>query len=262
MREIMALYKANVKNREIKYPFWLVEHVLWKPFLISNAPNGTPTDVSNSKKKLTATESRSSQKTVISEIANEWLPPVIADLDELAFNRETDWSKRNGQKPEKAFETKLRIAFTLLGFQATELGQGTGRQPDGFAISVNGSQGDYAIVYDAKARSDYFSVRTADREIIEYIRKKGEELKKRRVSRSYFLIVSSDFDQSSKDLTILKDVFRLTRVPVIMIKAVDLLYLIEQKLKDIELTHERLEQLFLDTGILTREKIIDTLFRA
>ncbi len=44
-----------------------------------------------------------------------------------------------------------------------------------------------------------------------------------------------------------------------MIKAVDLLFLIEEKLKDTDLTHERLEPLFLETGILTREKIVDIL---
>ena len=93
----------------------------------------------------------------------------------------------------------------------------------------------------------------------EYIRKKGEELRRRRVNRFYFLIVSSDFDQSATSLSRIKDVFRLTRVPIIMIKAVDLLFLIEEKLKDTELTHDRIEQLFLETGILTREKIVDIL---
>ena len=259
MREILALYKANVKSSEIiKYPFWFVEHVLWKPFINSNTTTGIPTGVEKNKNKTT-TELKSSKKIVMSEVANEWLPPIIADLNDLAFDRETDWSKRNALKPEKAFETKVCIAFTLLGYEATELGQGTGRQPDGLAISINVSDGDYAIVYDAKAREKYFSVGTSDREMFEYIKRKGEELKKLRVNRSSFLILSSEFDPSPTNLDRIKVVFRRTRIPIVMMKAVDLLFLIEEKLKDTDLTHESLEPLFLETGILTREKIVDIL---
>jgi hypothetical protein len=71
--------------------------------------------------------------------------------------------------------------------------------------------------------------------------------------------VSSEFDPNPTNLNLVKDVFRRTRIPVIMLRAVDLLFLIEEKLKDTELTHERLEQLFLETGMLTREKIVDIL---
>ena len=99
-----------------------------------------------------------------------------------------------------------------MGYEATELGQGTGREPDGFAISLNGAEGDYAIVYDAKAREERFNVGTADREMYEYIRKKSDELKRRRVGRLYFLIVSSEFDQGSTSLNRVKDVFRRTRI--------------------------------------------------
>jgi hypothetical protein len=77
--------------------------------------------------------------------------------------------------------------------------------------------------------------------------------------RSSFLIVSSEFDPSPTTLDRIKDVFRRTRIPIVMMKAVDLLFLIEEKLKDTDLTHERLEPLFLETGILTREKIVDIL---
>ena len=93
----------------------------------------------------------------------------------------------------------------------------------------------------------------------EYIKRKSEELKRRRVSRSYFLVISSEFDPNPANLNLVKDVFRRTRIPITMMRVVDLLFLIEEKLKDIELTHERLERLFLETGILTREKIVDIL---
>jgi hypothetical protein len=254
IREVMTLYEENTKAK-IKYPFWFVEHVLWKQFLNSSTRTGAAIE----KQKVVSTISNASKSIAVPQVANEWLPPVIADLGELALNRETPWSQRNNIKPEKALETKVRIAFTLLGYEATELGQGKGRELDGFAISLNVPDGDYAIVYDAKARENYFSVGTSDREMYEYIKRKSEELKKRRVSRSYFLVVSSEFDSNPANLNLVKDVFRRTRIPITMMRGVDILFLIEEKLKDIELTHERLERLFLETGILTREKIVDIL---
>jgi len=253
VKVIQALFEEHVRDKEIDYPFWFVEHVLWKQFLTSNTRTGAE------RKKPEAGEPTPSRNNVALEVANEWLPPVILDMRDLAFNRETVWSKRHNLKPEKAFETKLRIAFTLLGYEATELGQGKGRQPDGIAISKNVDGGDYAIVYDAKAREKHFSVGTSDREMHEYITKKGEELKQRRVNKAYFLVVSSEFDPSSTNINLIKSVFKRTRIPIILMKAVDLQFLIEEKLKNTELTHKQLEDLFLDTGILTREKIVDIL---
>jgi hypothetical protein len=94
-------------------------------------------------------------------------------------------------------------------------------------------------VYDAKTCEKHFSVGTSDREMYKYFNRKGEELKKRRVNRSYFLIVSSG---------LVKGVFRRTRIPIIIMSAADLLFLIEENLKDTDLTHERFEQLFLETA--------------
>jgi hypothetical protein len=255
MQELQALFESDGKQGPIKYPYWFVEHVLWREFLSAS----TTTGVAVGKEKSPVATTKPVTKSTFAEIANEWLPPVVADLNDLALNQETPWSERNGVKPEKAFETKVRIAFTLLGYEATELGQGKGREPDGFAISVNVPDGDYAIVYDAKAREKHFSVGTTDREMYEYIKKKSEELRKLRVSRSYFLVVSSEFDLSAGNLNLVKDVFRRTRIPIVMVKASDLQFLIQQKLKDVDLTHERLETLLLETGVLTREKMVDIL---
>jgi hypothetical protein len=118
---------------------------------------------------------------------------------------------------------------------------------------------DYAIIYDAKATGEKFRVGTNDRQIYEYIKSKTDELKKLRVNRASFLIVSSQFDESPTNINLILDVYRRTRIPVVMVSASDLLFLIEEKLKDVELDHSRLEQLFLVTGILSKEKIIDVL---
>ena len=243
MNELASLYKKNV-GFPIQNPFWFVEHVLWKQFLKAS-PNKA--------------ESKIQKPKSLNQATNEWLPPIIADFCDLAFNKETEWSKQNNLKPEKAFESKVRIAFTLLGYEAVELGQGKGRESDGFAISLNADDGDYAIIYDAKAREEKFSVGTNDRQIYEYIKNPPDELKKRRMKPICFLIVSSQFDDSQVNLSLIRDVDRRTNTRVVMISASDFLFVIEEKLKNFELNHTRLQQLFVETGILTREKIVELL---
>ncbi|MSU58624.1 MAG: hypothetical protein EXS35_10680 [Pedosphaera sp.] len=255
MNELASLYKKNV-SFPVQNPFWFVEHVLWKQFLKSDS---NPAAETNDNQDSTKVASKTQRPKSYNQVVNEWLPPIVADLCDLALNKETEWSKQNNLKPEKAFESKIRIAFTLLGFEATELGQGKGREPDGFAISLNVADGDYAIIYDAKATGDKFRVGTNDRQIYEYIKSKTDELKKLRVNRASFLIVSSQFDESPTNINLILDVYRRTRIPIVMVSASNLLFLIEEKLKDVELDHSRLEQLFLVTGILSKEKIIDVL---
>lgn len=252
MKEIADLYKSNA-SVPIKNPFWFVEHVFFTHFLKSSAGNGAAPNGTSAGK----VEAKTQKLIPGNYVANEWLPPIIADLCDLALNKETEWSKRNSLKPEKAFESKVRIAFTLLGYEAFELGQGKGRESDGFAISLNADDGDYAIIYDAKAREDKFSVGTNDRQIYEYIKNPPDELKKRRMKPICFLIVSSQFDDSQVNLSLIRDVDRRTNTRVVMISASDFLFVIEEKLKNFELNHTRLQQLFVETGILTREKIVN-----
>jgi hypothetical protein len=255
MNELADFFQKNV-NFPIQNPFWFVEHVLWKHFLKSS-PNKA---ISTGETPVGANAESKIQKPMsLNQAANEWLPPIIADFCDLAFNKETEWSKQNDLKPEKAFESKVRIAFTLLGYEAVELGQGKGRESDGFAISLNVDDGDYAIIYDAKSREEKFSVGTNDRQIYEYIKNPPDELKKRRMKPICFLIISSQFDDSQINLSLIRDVDRRTNTRVVMISASDFLFVIEEKLKNFELNHTRLQQLFVETGILTREKIVELL---
>src|ERR1017187_3345918 len=255
INEIASWYKANV-SFSIKNPFWIVEHVLFRQFVKSSPNNRILTDEAPSETKV---EPKIGKNKLLNEVANEWLPPIIADLCDLALNKETEWSKRNNLKADKAFEKKVRFAFTLLGYEAVELGQGKGRGSDGFAISLNANDSDYAIIYDAKARDDKFSVGTNDREIYEYIKNPPEELKKRRLRPICFLIISSQFDESQTSLNRIIDVDSRTNTRVVMISASDLLFVIEEKLKNFELDHPRIRQLFVATGILTRDKIVELL---
>ena len=251
MLEISALFKAE--GITSKYPFWFIEHVLWTRFM--NTKEVVLQEPSTPKPKQ---KEKEPPPIVLGE-SLEWTPSIVSDLPILASNKETAWSKHQNLRPEKAFERKLTFAFTLLGYETEELGQGTGRQPDGIALSLGVNDGDYAIVYDAKARESRFVVGTSDREIYEYIQNKKDLLRKRnRIHKLYYLIISSEFDEYSANDT-LRSLYKRTQVPVTLLRAEDLLFIIDTKLQNVEIDHARLEDLFLDTGIISREKISDML---
>lgn len=243
-KEISSLFK----NESKEHPFWFVEHVLWKQFKEEEGST-----IETVKKREIKTSGS------IKPTGEAWIPSIIGDLEYLARNKETEWSKEKRVSPERAFEIKLRYLFTILGYNVMELGQGKGREPDGIAISTDGHSGYYAVIYDAKAREKEYSIGTSDREIIEYIRNKQRELQRQRVDKISFLIVSSEFSNSHSNENLLKDIFRATRVPVIFIRAKDLLYIVSKKLSNADINHAQLEDLFLDTGVLTTDKILDIL---
>ncbi|MFZ2072549.1 MAG: hypothetical protein WAV10_02640 [Minisyncoccia bacterium] len=251
MNEIIKFLKEEKVDVGDK-PFWFAEHILWNSYMDEK--------VVEPKKEKSLVAKKIEKAGEIELIAsNSWIPQVIQDLNDLSFNKETEWSKERNIKPEKAFETKLKYAFTIMGYESEELGQGKGREPDGIAISKGVEDGEYAIVYDAKARESYYSVGTGDREMSEYIRNKKTELRMRRVNRIYFLIVSSEFSSNPNDINLIREVYRKTQVPITFLKASDLLFIIENKLKNSDLNHSYLEDLFLDTGIKTRNQIVDLL---
>ena len=255
INEIWALFQSQGFKDE-KFPYWFVEHVIWTQFVKMQE---TVDDTAPVVAPQTARAQTAVSTIIIPPSGMEWVPPIIQDLNDVAYNKETAWTQAKNVRPEKAFETKLRYAFTILGYETTELGQGTGRQPDGVAKSRGVMDGDYAIVYDAKARQDSFSLGTGDREIFEYIQKKKEELRRQRINKCYFVVVSSDFSDPNAMASAIRDTFRRTQVPVSLLKASDLLFIIGAKLQDADMDHARLEELFLDNGLITREKIIDAL---
>lgn len=243
---IKELYEKE-RNMKEKYPNWFIEHIFWYNLVHNQKEEKEKQQMPNIK---TETKART---------INDWIPPIINDLSDLANNKETEWSKSKGLKPEKAFETKSRYAFTLLGYDVTELGQGTGREPDGVAVSSGITDDYYAIIYDAKSREDEYSIGTDDRNILEYIKKKSNELRKNRITKSCFVVISSDFNESETNMNKLREIYRTTRVPITFLKASDLLFIIESKLENIFIDHVMLENLFIETGVITRERIIDVL---
>lgn len=235
------------KALESTHSLWTVEHVLWLAF--SRMSVVTP-----EKEIAISTRAAEINGTVAIQETNSWIPPIIADLGELSLNKETNWSIEKKVRPEKAFETKLKYAFTILGYDVTELGQGTGREPDGVALSRDVLGGDYAIIYDAKARESKYSLNTDDRSITEYIQKKQRELRRQHIAKFYFVIISSAFNEDNARDKILK-IYRNTQVPVVMLRVSELFSIIEAKLQNIDVDHETMEHLFLETGLLTPEKI-------
>ena len=97
-----------------------------------------------------------------------FVPPVIEILPQMARHDESlaNAAKRSGTTLPRAFEKSIDAAFTILGYETKLLGQGQGRVPDGLAVDLDNS---YAIIWDAKCRSERYSIGTDDRTIREYI---------------------------------------------------------------------------------------------
>lgn len=105
------------------------------------------------------------------------------------------------------FEQRVGDAFRCLGFEVRQLGQGKGRKADCVAIS---RQNGYAVIVDAKVRTDGYVLGTEDRKFLEYAVTHSSELVAEGISRIYLCVVAASFRAS--DLTKLR--LRLTISPI------------------------------------------------
>lgn len=154
------------------------------------------------------------------ESMSPFLPPVVSDLAAVA-NRDEDAEARYegaGQDLAVVFEQKLHHMFRMLGFDVQELGQGSGRQPDGIATAVRNN---YAVIYDAKVRQDGYSIATDDRAIRDYIETHARQLRDQGIQQIYFAIISSSF--SDPDTGTLRDIRETTEVENIVLLSGELL---------------------------------------
>ncbi len=127
--------------------------------------------------------------------------------------------------------------------------------PDGIAIEPDSS---YAIIWDAKARSDQYSMGTDDRTIREYIVTQSRELKRRRGLRNvYYLIISSefaeDFDDPIQSLKMETDISE-----VILVESDALVAMVDAKLRaplQLSLGSDGLQRLFTVSDVLTAESV-------
>jgi hypothetical protein len=171
-------------------------------------------------------------------------------------------AKASGTSLERAFEKYVNIAFTMLGFETLLMGQGKGRVPDGRALDPDNA---YAIIWDAKVRTNGYSLGTDDRTIHEYIRSQSRELKRTKLMRNiYYAIVSGtfvdDFDDAIRSLKMETGISE-----VVLLEAESLVMMVEAKLRDprgLPLGPDGFQRLFSASGVLTADKVQEMLLGA
>lgn len=186
----LAEHFSKVSNQ--KFDLYEVEHVFW--FKGENPYIAVKGESMVGKKEPTDKERHGQQLSIERiRLPDSYVPPIISILPKIAKHEESliEAAKKSGTTLERAFEKYTNAAFTILGYETKLLGQGRGRVPDGQAIAHDES---YTIIWDAKVRSNGYSMGTDDRTIREYISTQSRKLKKGRFLRNiYYLIVSSSF---------------------------------------------------------------------
>ncbi len=172
---------------------------------------------------------------------SKFIPPIIDDLITLSFSEENS----------NEFEKTVNLAFEMLGFEVTDYGQGTGRNPDGVAKE---NQNRYAILIDSKARKDNYRIGTEDRKFIEYIKKFSDSLYKAGFQKTYFLIVSSSFDKLAASS--IKNIRIETQVTTTFLTARLLLKLLSKKIQSPRLFDlKKFQELLIEDGEITEDKV-------
>ncbi|MFM7024197.1 MAG: restriction endonuclease FokI C-terminal domain-containing protein [Flavobacteriales bacterium] len=171
----------------------------------------------------------------------KFIPPIVQDLIDSSLNEEKS----------REFEKSVNLVFQMLGFEVTDYGQGTGRNPDGIAKE---NQNRYAILIDAKSRRDNYKIGTEDRKFIEYIKTFSEPLRKSGFTNIYFLVVSSGFDTVS--LTAIKNIKVETQVTTTLLTSRLLLKLLSNKIQTPRLFDlKKFQELLIEDGEITEKRI-------
>ena len=188
-------------------------------------------------------------------LPQDYVPPIVAVLSQMAAHdpQLVDAAKVSGTTLDRAFEKHINATFTILGYESKLLGQGHGRVPDGVATDLDNS---YAMIWDAKVRTNSYSIGTDDRTIREYITTQSRDLKKRRSLRNvYYLIVSSrfaeDYDDTIRSLKMDTDVSE-----VCLVEAEALIAMVDAKLRDplgMSLGSDGIQRLFSTSGVLSAD---------
>jgi len=243
--------KASGKH----FGLYEVEHVFWYKGRMSLENIKGDGEVGSKTEGRAATASTITVQAGL--LPDSFVPAVIEILPKMARYDEvlTSTAKRSGTTLARAFEKSIDAAFTMLGYETKLLGQGQGRVPDGLAVDLDNS---YAIIWDAKARSDRYSMGTDDRTIREYIVTQSRELKRKRGLRNvYYLIISSefadDFDDPVRSLKMETDISE-----VILVQADALVAMVDAKLRaprHVSLGPDGLQRLFTNSGVLTAEDV-------
>jgi hypothetical protein len=262
--ELAELFSQEAGRRLNLYD---VEHVFWfKSGTLRDAtpafqtstttgPVAAPTKaVQVSEQTVTATDQASL-------VLDGYVPPIVAVIPRLALNdlELQEAARRSATTLERAFEKSINAAFKILGYDARLLGQGMGRVPDGLAIALGES---YALLWDAKARSDGYRMGTDDRTIRQYIDTQTRNLRREGdVRKIYYLIVSSGFAGGFDDL-VLSLKMETDVNEVCLVEAAALVEIVNQKLREprlISLGSDGIQQLFSSGGIITPKSVLEKL---
>jgi hypothetical protein len=130
--------------------------------------------------------------------------------------------------PSTLFEKRTADAFRSLGFEIQPLGQGTGRNPDTIALARRER---FAVIIDAKMRTNGYTLGTEDRKFLEYAVNNGKELLRQGFDKVYLAVVGSFFRES--DLKKLTEYLSESPVrSVDMITATTLMRIVEDSIRE------------------------------
>jgi hypothetical protein len=250
-------------------PFGLydVEHVFWfkrGDILVDNSQTEsatTPARLGAATKTsggVTSNQPSFTKSPQASLLPDSYVPPIVAIIPMLALNDSElqEKARRSGTSLVRAFEKSINAAFTVLGYETRLLGQGAGRVPDGEAIAKDES---YALLWDAKARSDSYNMGTDDRVIREYIETQSKSL--RAVRNIYYLIISSSFsDGYDKSIRALKMGTNISEV--CLLEAAALVEIVNLRLRDphsVGLGPDGIQLLFSSSGRITARDVLSKL---
>jgi hypothetical protein len=194
-------------------------------------------------------------------LPDSYVPPIVSIIPRLAVNDGSldAAAKASGTSVPRALEKSVHAAFTILGFDTKLQGQGQGRVQDGLAIANDYS---YAILWDAKARQDGYSMGTDDRTIREYITTQSRNIKRRQHVRNlYYVVLSSGFKDEFDDLV--RGLKMETDISeVVLMEAEALVAMVDAKLREpnqVTLGPDGLQRLLCSSGVLTAQDVREEL---
>jgi hypothetical protein len=156
-----------------------------------------------------------------------FLPASLQYLDVLARGDRPPFDPSD-QSISTIFERRTADAFRSLGFEISQLGQGTGRKADALALAPRER---FAIIIDAKVRSAGYVLGTEDRKFLEYDRTHGAEPQRQGYENLYFAVVGSAFKEG--DLRKLTDALSSSSIrSPNLITALALMRIVEDSIRD------------------------------
>lgn len=156
-----------------------------------------------------------------------FLPASLQYLNVLARGDRPPFDPSDQSVPT-IFERRTADAFRCLGFEISQLGQGTGRNADTLALAPRER---FAVIIDAKVRSAGYVLGTEDRKFLEYARSHGAELQRQGYENLYFVVVGSAFKEG--DLRKLTDALSSSPIrSTNLLTASALMRLVEDSIRD------------------------------